>query len=251
MQKIIIANWKCKPETAKEVKDLFNEISEGLKNITKAKIVICPPFYYLSEINNKYNLSLGGQNCFVEKKDVDNQNISWRTAKDQGCEFAIVGHSSRRIFLGQTDESINQELKEIFSFGLIPIFCIGETKEQKQASQTESILESQIKKGLAGLSIDEISKIIIAYEPIWAISDGNPYNTKEMPTTEGIKKVSDFIKSLVLKNYSGLDNVTVIYGGSANSANAKAFLEEAGMDGLLIGGASLKAEEFIKIVNAV
>jgi triosephosphate isomerase (TIM) len=252
MKPLIVANWKCKPTAQEEAEELFDKISEGIKDAKNAEIVICPPFIYLPKINNKYNALLGAQNCFLEKKDISCLEFSPRVAKEAGCDYIIVGHSSRRIFLEESDEIINKELKDSLRVGLLPVLCLGETSEERAKGQTEAVLEGQIRKGLEGVSADEISKITITYEPVWAISGGDPYKTKEIPTPENIKKAKTFIKDILEKIY-GRETVIprIIYGGSVNAANSKWILGEAGMDGLLVGGASLQVEEFIKIVKNI
>lgn len=241
--KLIIANWKNKPQTAKEAVELFNKIVKNVQDVKNVQVVICPPFNYLSsfELNVK-SLELGCQNTFVKKDETNDQKISWPEAKKHGATFAIVGHSSRRIFLSETDEAINQELKEVLSLGFTPILCIGETAQQRKENKTEEVLKNQLQKGLAGIA--NIDDLVIAYEPIWAISCGDPYATKTMPTKENISEIKNLIKEIV-------GNCKVIYGGSTNAANAKDFLEESGMDGLLVGGASLSSEEFVKMVKNI
>ncbi|MFH1036895.1 MAG: triose-phosphate isomerase [Patescibacteria group bacterium] len=250
MKPLIVANWKCKPATSKEAVELFNKISEGVEDARNVEVVICPPFIYLPEINNKYHISLGAQNCFLDKKDVSSQVISPQAAKEAGCEYIIIGHSSRRIFLGETDEIVNRGLKDALFAGLLPIFCTGETNKEREMGRTEDVLERQIRKGLDGISASEVSKIVITYEPVWAISEGDPYKTKEIPTPENIKKAKVFIENILKKIYgSGGGTIRIIYGGSANADNSKWILEDAGMDGLLVGGASLDPQEFLKIVK--
>jgi triosephosphate isomerase (TIM) len=246
MKPIIIANWKNKPKTAAEAVELFNKIVKDVQDVRNVEIVICPSFHYLAVLKhlNISTIKLGSQNTFVKKEEANDQKISWPEVKKYGGEFAIVGHSSRRVFLGQKDESINQELKEVLSLGLTPIFCVGETAKERKNGQTEIVLNKQINEGLAGLSNNEISKIIIAYEPVWAISGGDPYATEEIPTPGKIREIKILIRKMI-------GDVVILYGASANAANAKGFLEEAGMDGLLVGGASLDAKEFVKIVKSV
>jgi triosephosphate isomerase (TIM) len=252
MKPLIVANWKCKPTTQENAEELFDKISEGIKDAKNAEIVICPPFVYLPKINNKYNVLLGAQNCFLEKKDISCPEFSPQMAKEAGCDYIIVGHSSRRIFLEESDEIINKELKDSLHVGLLPVLCLGETSEERAKGQTEAVLEKQIRKGLKGVFPDEVSKITITYEPVWAISGGDPYKTKEIPSPENIKKAKIFIKDILEKIYGKKAVIPrIIYGGSANAANSKWILGEAGMDGLLVGGASLRAEEFIKMLKNI
>jgi triosephosphate isomerase (TIM) len=247
MKPIIIANWKSKPKSLAEAKELFTKIAEGIKDANNAEVVICPPFDYIPEIDNKYRLPLGAQSCFVEKEDVSNKTISLQAAREAGCDYIICGHSSRRIFLAETDEMINQELKDSITAGLWPILCLGETREEREAGQTEKILAAQLKNDLQGIILEDITKIIITYEPVWAISSGDPYKTKEVPTPEGVEKINSLIIKLISEIYGKRVDIRVIYGGSANAENSRGFLDVS--DGLLVGGASLIAEEFIRIVK--
>ncbi len=250
MKPLIIANWKCNPTTQKDAKNLFELVKKGIKNIKKAEVVICPPFIYLPLLGN---LSLGGQDCFWEEKGPYTGEVSPEMLKNLGCEYVIIGHSERRKNFSETDEMVNKKLKKSLSAELSPIFCIGETSEERKNKKTESVLKREITEGLRGIAQEEVLKITIAYEPVWAISKGDPYQTKEIPTPENIKKISFYIKSLLSEIYNKktAENIRIIYGGSANSENARGFIKEAGMQGLLVGGASLIAEEFVKLVKSV
>ncbi len=251
MKPLIIANWKCNPITLTEAKELFNKIVKGVENIESVEVVICPPFTYISTFQhfNNPTIKLGSQDCFWEEKGAYTGEVSPKMLKDLGCEYVILGHSERRRNLGETDEMINKKVKAALSAGLLPILCIGETKEQRESGKTEDILKEQIELGMSGILPDQVSKITIAYEPVWAISGGDPYKTEELPTPNGINKIFSLIKNIFSETYGDKGLVKVIYGGSANAANSKSFLEVS--EGLLVGGASLKAEEFIKIIKNI
>ena len=218
MKKIIVANWKMNPASIHEAKKLFNAVK-------KTNAVICPPFIYLSLFKYRF---LGAQNCHWEQLGAFTGEASPKMLKDLGCKYVIIGHSERRKHFKETDEMINRKLKAALRIGMIPILCIGE----KKGENAEKIVDSQINKDLKSIAKNDLKKIIIAYEPIWAIGTGN------FCSTEKANKVRQFIK--------GKMNNKILYGGSVDSSIANNYTK-AGFDGLLVGGASLNAEEFIKI----
>lgn len=247
MKPLIVANWKCNPPTLKEAKLLFNSVKRGIKNIKNVEVVICPPFVYLapSDKQQETKIKLGAQNCFFKEKGPFAGEISPKMLKDLGCSYVILGHSSRRIWFNETDEVINKKIKAAISAKLIPIFCIGETRKERDKGQTEEILKSQIKKGLRKISREKVKNLVLAYEPVWAIGTGKPCDTEEA------QKMGLLIRKIIAKKYSFplAKKVKMLYGGSINSKNAKPYITEAGFQGLLIGGASLDPKEFVKIVK--
>jgi len=249
MKPLIVANWKCNPQTLQEAKRLFDLVKIGVKNIKKVEEVICPPFIYLSAIKpyNHKVIKLGAQNCFWEKEGAYTGEISLSMLKDIGCEYVIVGHSERRMYFKETDEMINKKLKAVLEVKLNPILCIGETQQQRDKGETDRILKKQIETALEKVSSSRFSQIAIAYEPIWAIGTGEPCDVEEA------QKIGLLIRKIILRLYSSKSakNVQILYGGSVNSKNAAGYIKEAGLQGLLVGGASLKAKEFIKIVKTV
>ncbi|MBZ9569368.1 triose-phosphate isomerase [Patescibacteria group bacterium] len=249
MKPLIVANWKCNPQTLKGAKLLFNSIKRGMKKIRNVEVVICPPFVYLltSDKRQATKIKLGGQNCFWKGKGPFTGEVSPKQLLNFGCKYVILGHSERRIYFDETDEMINKKIKAAISVKLNPIFCIGETKEEREKGQTQSILKSQIEKGLKKVSKKEIEKITIAYEPAWAIGTGKPCDTEEA------QKMSLLIRKMMARKYSLsiAKKLRMIYGGSVNSKNARDYIKEADFQGLLIGGASLDPKEFIKIVKTI
>lgn len=217
MKKIIIANWKMNPDSPEEAVKIFNEIKVGS--------VVCPPFTFIPLLKNGV---LGGQDLFWEEKGAYTGEVSALMLKNLGCKYVIVGHSERRKYFNETDESVNKKLKSAVSAGLIPIFCVGETEEERNAGRAKEVVERQIRAGVEG-------EIIIAYEPVWAIGTGNACGVDDA------KEMLEFIKTI--------KNVPVVYGGSVNGNNAKSYVKDAGYDGLLVGGASLKPDEFLKIIK--
>jgi triosephosphate isomerase len=222
MKKLIIANWKCNPKTLAEAKKLFN-------NVKKTKAVICPPFVYLTEFNYKF---LGAQNCHWEESGPYTGEVSPNMLKSLRCKYVIVGHSERRAYFHETDETINKKLKAALGAGLIPVLCIGE----KKGEDANFVVENQLFHDLNGISEKDRDKIIIAYEPVWAIGTG------DFCSKNKAKEALEFIKRKF--------NNKILYGGSVNSKITRDYTE-VGFDGLLVGGASLDAKEFINIVKNV
>ena len=242
MKPIIVANWKMNPLTLVEAKKLFLGVKKGISK--KAEVVVCPPFIFLSALSG---LKLGGQNCFWEEKGAFTGEVSAKMLKNLGCQYVILGHSERRRYFQETDETINKKLKAAIEAKLIPIFCVGETKEEREQDKTEEVLKKQIIGGLEGISNSKFSNGIIAYEPVWAIGTGNPCDTNEAQTMNlVIRKILGGIY-----NSSFSRKIPILYGGSVNSKNAEGYIKEAGFEGLLVGGASLDAKEFIKITKSV
>jgi len=238
MNPLIIGNWKCNPVDSKKAKKLFLEIKKALPKKLKAKIVICPPFIYLRDLINR-GLEIGAQDCFFEDGAFTGQ-ISVSMLKNLGCRYVIVGHSEKRA-VGEKDKMVNLKIKSCLEKRLIPIFCIGETLKQKKSNQTSKILKRQLVKGLKGIIKKDIEKIVIAYEPVWAIGAGKACDPE-------IAKVTKMIIKKYLREFYKTDNVKIIYGGSVDAKNVSEY-EEAGMEGYIIGGMSLKPKEFIAILN--
>lgn len=245
MKPLIVANWKCNPTTLKEAEKLFNSLKKGLKGRRNVEIVICPPFVYLPFISSFFKL--GSQNCFWEDKGPYTGEVSPQMLKSLGGRYVIVGHSERRQIFKETDEIVNEKIKEILKAKLRPIFCIGESEEEKRAGKTFQVLEREIKKGLDKVPKKEIERVIIAYEPIWAIGTEKACEENEVMT------IALFIKKLIshLYNKKIARTIKILYGGSVDSKNASDYLGESKMQGLLVGGASLNSKEFIKIIRSL
>lgn len=231
-RKLIIANWKLNPSTLKDALKLAASISVKAKN----KVVLCPPTVYLSQINYP---NLGAQDCFWQEKGPFTGQTSAAQLRDLGVKYCLVGHSEKRA-AGDTDEMINAKVKSCLANKIVPILCVGfgTTVEQDDLEVTD-VLKTQLDADLAGI---DASKVIVAYEPVWAISSGDPYATKKIATPEHAEKIAIFIKT---KYHSG----KVIYGGSANLNNSKGFLQQPNIDGLLPGGVSLIPDHFNQIIN--
>ncbi len=226
MKKLIIANWKLNPSTLKDAQALAASISVKAKN----KVVLCPPTIYLSNIQYP---NIGAQDCFWQEKGAFTGQVSALQLKDLKIKYCIIGHSERRA-VGDTDEMVNAKAKALLAQNIIPVICIGfGTTVEHDDLEVTDILKSQLDVDLAGV---DKSKVIVAYEPVWAIGTG------KNATSEHVEKISIFIKTKY-----GVP--IVLYGGSANAANAKEFLEQQNVGGLLVGGASLNATDFNKIIN--
>jgi len=255
IQKLIIANWKMNPQSLAEAMELFNSVKNWIKrhsNVLKnIRIIICPPFVYLSNIISSNlqhltsNISLGAQDLFWEEKGSFTGEISPKMLKNLGCQYVIIGHSERRK-LGETDEMINKKLKAAIKSKLKPILCIGEKRREVGSRKYEEI-RNQLKKALKGIpnSLFQLpDSLIIAYEPVWAIGTGNPCKP------EDAKEVLTFLRNLTQPLFHSTTQPLILYGGSVNSKIAKDYIE-VGFDGLLVGGASLDSKEFIEIIKSV
>lgn len=241
---LVVANWKCNPQTLKEAKQLFNSVKNlPRSDLGKVEVVICPPFVYLSSLNlQDSGLKLGAQDCFWEQKGPFTGKISVLMLKDLGVEYVILGHSEVRA-LGETDSQINRKLKTALDRGLKPILCVG---EKEKTSKTTPIIE-QLRAAVSGIRKEKLQNILIGYEPVWAIGSGNP-----CPVSRA--KMVKIAIDRALKEFFGSeikDQIPVLYGGSVDSEIAKRYIVEGQMQGLLVGGASLEPKEFTKIVKSV
>jgi triosephosphate isomerase len=243
MRPLIVANWKLNPINQKEAKTLLDKIKRGIKNIKNADVVICPPFVYLSSLKG---LPLGAQNVYFEEKGAFTGEISALMLRDLKIDYVIIGHSERRKYFAETDEQINKKIKKSLSAKLKPILCVGETAEERDSNKRAEVLEKQITEGLKGVKKEEIKNIVIAYEPVWAIGTGNNCSIDE--TMGSIL----FIRKIIAKLYKRetADNLRIIYGGSVKSENSGPYIKSAGANGFFVGGASLNADEFVKIVKS-
>jgi triosephosphate isomerase len=232
MKNLIAGNWKMNPSSQKEAEEIFNRIKTGVKD-TAAEVVVCPPFIFLTELKG---LALGGQNIYFEEKGAFTGEISGAMLKDLGVEYVIIGHSERRKYFGETDETVNKKIKKALEFGLKIIFCVGETEEEKSAGKKNEVLQRQIQEGLK--DVVDIDNVNVAYEPVWAIGTGNNCSVEE--TKESVDFIRKFVKP----------DTKILYGGSVKSENSGEYIKTAGANGLLVGGSSLNAEEFVKIVKS-
>ncbi|NPV42694.1 MAG: triose-phosphate isomerase [Firmicutes bacterium] len=247
MRKPIIAgNWKMH-KGIEETRQLLRELKD-IEMSPEIEVVVCPPFTSLSEAAELLvgtAIGLGAQNMHWERSGAYTGEISPCMLKEIGCKYIIIGHSERRQYFGETDEMVNLKVKSAFNHDLIPIVCVGENLEQRENGETKSLVTSQIKKALEGLTEKQVERIVIAYEPIWAIGTG--VSAKGEDANEVIKLIRDIIAGDFGKDIS--QKVRIQYGGSVKPGNIKEFMEQPEIDGALVGGASLKAVDFGAIVN--
>jgi len=248
MRKPFIAgNWKMNG-TIKEAIELINGLKRNLSDVEHADITICPPFTALSDARETLmdsNIKLGAQNLYLEKEGAYTGEISADMIKEVGCEFVIIGHSERRKYFKETNEEVNKKVKIALSIGLKPIVCVGETLEEREQNKTFDIVGDHLKGAVAGLSSDDVLKLTIAYEPVWAIGTG------KTATPEQAQEVHAYIRELLRKLYNDeiACAIRIQYGGSVKPENVEALMQKPDIDGALVGGASLKVDSFTGIIN--
>ncbi len=248
-KKIIAGNWKMN-KTPAEAKELASALVKSVGEITQCDIVFCPPFTALvtvAEVIKGSKIALGAQDMYWEVSGAYTGEISPAMLLDTGCKYVIIGHSERRALFGETNETVNKKVKAAHKHGLLPIMCVGETWEERQAGFTQKVVEDHVLNGLTGLSSEEILTTIIAYEPVWAIGVG-----KTPATPEQADEVHKFIRQLLTKQFGAnvAENVRIQYGGNVSEKNADVLMKVKDIDGGLIGGASLKIDSFTAIVQA-
>jgi triosephosphate isomerase len=241
---IIAGNWKMNT-TVDEAMALVRDMLGGLEDIGGVEKVVCPPFVSLAEVKpvlDKSSVRLGAQNMHFEEKGAYTGEVS-PVMLAHLCEYVIVGHSERRQYFGETDEIVNRKVKAALKFNLKPIMCVGETLAENEAEKTEEVVTRQVKKGLAG--VDRADGLVIAYEPIWAIGTGKAATGKQANATIGL------IRRTVQELYGAdvAQGLRIQYGGSVTGANIVEFISQPEIDGGLVGGASLKAADFVSIVE--
>ena len=247
-RKVIAGNWKMNMLPNEAIN--FIEELTPLVSDTKNEVILCVPytdlFYSLLNVQGT-NIKIGAQNMHWEEKGAYTGEVSAQMLKSIGVEYVIIGHSERRQYFAETDETVNKKVKSALLNNLKPIVCVGETLEQKENGKTIEIITNQIAKALEGLTRSNLSNIIVAYEPIWAIGTG------KTATAEDANNVIKSIRKQVEDLYGSdvAENIIIQYGGSVKSANAEDLLNTSDRDGALVGGASLDAEEFAQIVNKV
>jgi triosephosphate isomerase len=250
MRKPFVAgNWKMNTDSHTGVELAERIASESMDMSGQVTLAVCPPFVYLQAVAkalSSSNIGVGAQDVYFEPKGAFTGEISTSMLKDIGCTYCLCGHSERRHVIGETDELINKKTIAAIGGGLLPILCVGELLEEREASKTEEIVTRHLEKGLAGLSAEKISAVTIAYEPVWAIGTGLT------ATPQQAQEVHDFIRNLLSKMYDKqvAEGIRILYGGSVKPGNAKELMEGPDIDGLLVGGASLKADDFLAIIQA-
>lgn len=250
---IIAGNWKMHNNCAQSA-ELANAVMAELKEYDKAslpEVVIAPVFTSLYSVNKALTdcgcgkVQLAAQNCYYEEKGAFTGEIAINMLKDFNLSYIIIGHSERRQYFGETDEMINKKAKAILANGILPIICCGETLEQREQGITDKHISSQITKALDGISSDDVAKSVIAYEPIWAIGTGKTCDSIE--ANRVIKMIRETVRSL--KGDVAANSIRILYGGSVKPETIEEQMAQSDIDGALVGGASLKADSFGKIVK--
>ncbi len=244
----VAGNWKMN-KTVAEARDLVSVMGKELKNIKNVERVLCPPFISLVAVANLLSgtdLGLGAQNMYWEDKGAYTGEISPAMVKEF-CNYVIIGHSERRTYFGETDQTVNKKVLAAQKHGLTPIVCVGETLAEYEAGHTAEVVRRQTLEGLKGLELSFAKNIVVAYEPVWAIGTGRASSGEN---AQAVHK--DVVRAALKVLFGGeiADAIRILYGGSVTSANAAEFFGQPDIDGALVGGASLKTEEFIAIVQA-
>ena len=250
MRKPFIAgNWKMNMDGESAV-SLATGLCAQLSEVDTVDVAVCTPYVYLQSVAkaiSSSNIALGGQNMYFEESGAYTGEISCQMLKDVCCSYVILGHSERRHVMGETDELINKKVHAAISGGLLPILCVGELLEQREAGKTTDVVAGQVKKGLAGVSAEKVQAVTLAYEPVWAIGTG------KTATADQAQEVHAMIRGLVAEMYdaSVAEQIRIQYGGSAKPGNTAELMANPDVDGLLVGGASLKVEDFSAMIKTV
>lgn len=246
-KKIIAGNWKMN-KTVSEAIDLVKELREKLPKNCEKEVVVCPPFtalYPVVEILKDTNIAVGAQNMYFEESGAFTGEVSPQMLKEIGCKYVILGHSERRQIFKESDELIQKKILAAFKEGLIPILCVGESLEIREAGEEVSYVSKQIENALNGLNDNQVASMIIAYEPIWAIGTGKTASAQQA------EAMCEAIRNKVAKMFDAriAEEVHIQYGGSVKGSNSKEILGQKNIDGALVGGASLKVDGFLSIIE--
>ena len=246
MRKPIIAgNWKMH-KTIAEALEFVNEVKDRVNN-DKVEAVICAPFTLLKDLKQATkgtNIKIGAQNMHFEEKGAFTGEISPLMLKELDMEYVVIGHSERRQYFNETDETVNKKVLKALEVGIDPILCVGETLEEREAGNTKDVCKVQVEKALENVSKEDLAKVVIAYEPVWAIGTG------KTATSEDANDVIAYIREVVANLYGELANeVRIQYGGSVKPSNVAEIMNQSDIDGALVGGASLEANDYVELVN--
>ena len=243
---LIAGNWKMHT-TAQEARQLASAVVDAAAKVSDRDVMVAPPYTALAAVESVLSgtgVMLGAQNVHWEEKGAFTGEISAAMLKDVGCVMAIIGHSERRHVFGETDLMINRRVVGALQSGLIPVLCVGETLEQREAGQTLKVLEDQIRQGLAGVEVTDGGNLVIAYEPVWAIGTGK--TATEVQAQESHSFIRSLLAGLYEKNIAA--QVRILYGGSVKPDNIDILMQQNDIDGALVGGAALQAESFERII---
>lgn len=242
-------NWKMNTDSKGAVELAKNVAQKCAGLLDKVDVSVCPPFVYLAAVKGAIGsakVGVGAQDVYFEAKGAFTGEVSCSMLKDVGCKDVLIGHSERRHIIGESNELINKKMIAAIDAGLLPIFCVGELIEERKAGKTDSVVKEQIQKGMAGITVEKAKAITIAYEPVWAIGTGLT------ATPEQAQEVHLMIRQLIASMYNKdfAAQIRIQYGGSANAGNAAVLMSQPDVDGLLVGGASLKADDFTTMIKA-
>ncbi len=247
-EKLIAGNWKMNNDIEESLKlvESFKSMSKDFDD--RVTVLVCPPFtslFSVKEALKGYNIKIGAQNMHYEDKGAYTGEVSPIMLKNMGVEYVIIGHSERRQYFNEVDESVNKKLKAALEYDIIPIVCVGETLVQREQGIEKETVKNQIVKAFENIEHNNAKKIVVAYEPIWAIGTGKTATSKEA------NDMAAYIRSCIAEIYDNqvAQTIAIQYGGSVNGNNANEILNQEDIDGALVGGASLKADEFLKIIN--
>ena len=245
---LVAGNWKMNGDS-ESTTSLINGIADGRDDVTTAEVLVCPPYILIPRaadaLNGRADIVLGAQDLDINQNGAFTGQISAAMLVNAGCKYVIVGHSERRAIYGESDQDVADKFKVAQDGGLIPVLCVGETLEERESGNTESVVARQIQAVIDLVGIDNFDNAVIAYEPVWAIGTG------KTATPEMAQEVHKFIRDMLSTLNTGVaDNLRLLYGGSMNAGNAESLIGMADIDGGLIGGASLQAESFLAICKA-
>ena len=247
-KKIVAGNWKMNNGSPADAVALAQGVVELAGTVDAVDVVLCPPFTSIAAVADAIQgskVGLGAQNIYPKDSGAFTGEVSGTFLKALGCQYVIIGHSERREYFNETNESVNEKTKAALALGLTPIVCVGEKWEDREAGKTEAVVQDHVEGGLAGLTADDAKKIVVAYEPVWAIGTG------KTATPEDAQAVHAFIRGLLAKMFDAgtADAIRIQYGGSMKPGNAKDLMAQPDIDGGLIGGAALKAADFDGIIR--
>ncbi|MFH1665845.1 MAG: triose-phosphate isomerase [Candidatus Omnitrophota bacterium] len=245
---IIAGNWKMYKDVSDAV-ELANGIKRAVYDIDNVEIVICPPFVDLGDVSEtlglESNISLGAQNCHWEKEGAFTGEVSIPMIKSIGCRYVMIGHSERRKYFGETDGTVNKKIAAAIDGDVIPVMCVGETLEEREAGRTIEVVKGQVTEGLKGFDETYLDTLVIAYEPVWAIGTGKTASPGQAQEVHAM--IRELLSGLQSESFS--ESRRILYGGSVNPVNIEELLKEKDIDGGLIGGASLKIDVFVDIIK--
>ena len=244
---LIAGNWKMF-KTCSEAVETAKLLVTLVSADVDVDVMIAPPFTALAQVSDVVKgtcISLGAQNLYSEPEGAYTGEISPSMLVSAGCRYVIIGHSERRQYFGETDESVNKKIKSSINHGLIPIMCVGESEKEREFNETFSVLDKQVKNGLEGFSHDDLKTLVIAYEPVWAIGTG------KTATADQAQEVHKFLRTMLETNFGNMlaKSMRILYGGSVKPNNIEELMSMPDVDGALVGGASLDPEKFSKIVQ--